>query len=141
MRAAELVREHRGDSHIPAWVARRRRGEEMNVRTDLWLGMAPGSYSADARLPLGSRRRCGSEPGGARAGPDGDLTAEGRQLRDDIEAATDAARVGLVDAIGGALEGIVAATRSWSQRISDAGLSRPTPSSAPPAERVRPASR
>ncbi len=42
-RAADLVREHRGDGHIAAWI-----GDvdstEITVLTELWWGIEPGSY-------------------------------------------------------------------------------------------------
>lgn len=126
-RAAELVREHRGDSHIAAWVARGRRGEEMNVLTELWLGMAPGSYSATRGFPRAAVAAAVASLEAHGLVADGALTAEGRELRDDIEAATDAAQAELVGAIGGDLEGIVAATGSWSQRVIDARLFPPDP--------------
>jgi hypothetical protein len=45
-RACELLREHRGDSHVAASVAAGLSGIEMNVLTECWLGMPITSYSA-----------------------------------------------------------------------------------------------
>ena len=45
-RACELLREHRGDSHVAACIADGLDPIAMNVLTELWLGMPLGSYSA-----------------------------------------------------------------------------------------------
>src|SRR5205823_11026343 len=45
-RAGGLARGHRGDSHVAASVARGLDPMAMNILTELWLGMALGSYTA-----------------------------------------------------------------------------------------------
>ena len=45
-RACELAREHRGDGHIAACVARGLGPISMNVLTELWVGMPLGAYTA-----------------------------------------------------------------------------------------------
>jgi hypothetical protein len=45
-RAAELVREHRGDGHLAACIAAGLDAPSMTVLTEAWLGMPPGSYLA-----------------------------------------------------------------------------------------------
>ena len=42
-RAADLVREHRGDGHIAAWISDVD-STEITVLTELWWGIEPGSY-------------------------------------------------------------------------------------------------
>ncbi|MDT7620213.1 MAG: hypothetical protein QOF99_1114, partial [Pseudonocardiales bacterium] len=44
-RAADLVREHRGDGHVATCVAAGLGGCEMNIVTELWLGYGLGEYS------------------------------------------------------------------------------------------------
>src|SRR5262249_11465621 len=44
--ACDILREHRGDSHVAACVAAGLDAVEMNVLTELWLGMPLFSYSA-----------------------------------------------------------------------------------------------
>ena len=55
-RAADLVREHRGDGHIAAWI-----GDvdstEITVLTELWWGIEPGSYVWTRGLGRRRRRR------------------------------------------------------------------------------------
>src|SRR3954467_6385975 len=43
-RAADLVREHRGDSHIAAWIAADLDACEIGVITDVWRGQASKSW-------------------------------------------------------------------------------------------------
>ena len=106
-RAAELVREHRGDGHLAACVASGLDVASINVLTELWLGYAPGEYSAT--------RGCSSDVVAATverltdrgwvAG--GALTDAGRAVRDELEAATDRSQQALVDALGTRLDEIV----------------------------------
>src|SRR5581483_4978247 len=43
-RAADLVREHRGDGHVATCIAAGLTGCEMNIVTELWLGYSLGEY-------------------------------------------------------------------------------------------------
>jgi hypothetical protein len=108
-RAAELVREHRGDGHIAVVAASAFDVVEMNVLTEVWLDYPIGEYSA-SRAFSGER----VEAAAARLrslgllDDSGRLTPEGRSGRDQIEAATDEAQVKLVDALGEDLDRVVA---------------------------------
>ena len=107
-RAAELVREHRGDGHLGACVATGLDRIVINVLTEIWLGYAQGEYSA-------SRGCSPADVDGAvqrleRRGwtVDGSLTVEGRRVRDGVEAATDSSQDTLVAALGERLDEVVA---------------------------------
>lgn len=125
-RACELAREHRGDSHVAACVVRGLDPVEMNVLTELWVGMPLGSYSAtrgwspdqiatavDRLTHLGS------------LDDDGRLTAAGRAVRDDIEAVTDAMEQSIVDALGDDVDAIIDQLDAWSARCIAAGAFPP----------------
>ena len=107
-RAAELVREHRGDTHLAACVAAGLDMVEMNVLTEVWLGYGVGEYSGtrgfDANALAASvarlRDRGWMSDGGV-------LSPAGRTARDAIESATDLGQARLVEAIGDELEGLV----------------------------------
>ncbi|HVM09966.1 MAG TPA: hypothetical protein VM345_15975 [Acidimicrobiales bacterium] len=43
-RAADVLREHRGDSHVAAWVAMRMSAVEVTLLTELWWGGRAGRY-------------------------------------------------------------------------------------------------
>jgi hypothetical protein len=120
-RAADLVREHRGDGHLAACIAVGLEPVEMNVLTELWVGYPLRAYSptrghapeavdaAIARL----RRRGWLE---------GDLLSpEGVAVRQGIEAATDASQEDLVASLGDRLAWAVEAASTLSKRLVDAG--------------------
>jgi hypothetical protein len=53
---------------------------------------------------------------------DGQITAAGRRLRDDIEARTDAMEQAVIDAIGDDLEATVKSLESWSAACVRSGV-------------------
>lgn len=119
-RAAELVREHRGDAHLAALVGAGVDAVEANVLTERWLGFAVGEYSGtrgfgpDAIDAAVARLNARGWMTGR------DLTDAGRRARLDIEGATDAGQAALVGALGPALDEVVAAAEDISSRLIDA---------------------
>jgi len=99
-RAADLVREHRGDGHIAAWVSRTD-SCEITLLTELTWGLQPGAYvftrgwdqdDVDAaRARLQERGLLDGE---------GQLTESGRAFRAEIEHSTDLAERGILDRLG-----------------------------------------
>lgn len=120
-RAADLVREHRGDSHVAAWVAAGVGPCEMNILTELWLGYPMGEYSntrgwrpqhveaSIARLTV------------AGFVADWRITDEGRRFRASIEERTDAGERSIVEALGAELEPLIGQLGLWSDRCVRAG--------------------
>ena len=124
-RACELLREHRGDSHVAACISAGLGPVAMNVLTELWVGMPLGSYTAtrgwspeviDATV---DRLRADGLVA------DGALTDAGRRLRDEIEARTDAQEQPIVDAIGPKLDTVLAQLEAWSTACIEAGAFPP----------------
>ncbi len=119
-RAAELVREHRGDGHLAALVGAGVDAAEANVFTERWLGFGLGEYSGT--------RGFGPEALAAavqnlneRGWMVGDeLTDAGREGRAEIEAATDASQASLIAACGSELDDIVAGAAIISTRLVEA---------------------
>jgi hypothetical protein len=120
-RASEQLREHRGDCHIAACVAHGLDPVEMNILTELWVGMPLGSYTAT---------RGWSEEDIARATDalamrglisDGALTSVGVGHRETIEAATDLAQAPIIAELGDDLDHVLAQLNAWSQMCVDAG--------------------
>lgn len=99
-RAADLVREHRGDGHIAAWISRLD-SCALTAITELWWGIEPGSYiftrgwSTDDVDAARARLR---ERGLIDA--DGAITPAGRELREEIERDTDRAGYQILDRLG-----------------------------------------
>jgi hypothetical protein len=120
-RAADLVREHRGDGHLAACIAAGLDPVAMNVMTELWVGYPLGAYTptrghspeAIAAAAAGLRRRGWIEGDG--------LSPAGVAARHDIEAATDASQAELMEALGGRLEWAVTTASAFSTKVVGAG--------------------
>ena len=119
--ACELIREHRGDSHIAAAAVSGVGPVEMNILTELWLGMPLLSYTASrgwapevmAEAVTGLERR-GWLDGGA-------LTAAGRGARQGIEELTDAQEQRIVVALGDHIDELCRQLQVWGDRCVAAG--------------------
>lgn len=119
-RAADLVREHRGDGHVAAYVAAGLDPVRMNVLTEVWLGYPVGEYSGTRAWPQDTADAALARLEADGLIADGAMTPAGRALRDGIEAATDAAQDGLLDALGDDLDTVAASLDAWSQLCVDA---------------------
>jgi hypothetical protein len=120
-RAAELVREHRGDGHLAAATVAGFDAASLNVFTELWLGYGFGEYS-------GTRGFGAEQLGAALAWLEdrgwvagSSLTPAGVGARLALEAATDASQAALVAALGDGLEDLIAAAEVVSERVLAAG--------------------
>lgn len=119
-RACEQFREHRGDSHVAVCVAAGLDAVEMNVLTELWVGMPFGSYSASrgwdqAALDAAAERL------GALGWLDGlEISAAGCSFRDGLEAQTDRLQQSIIDDLGPSVDDITAKLDDWSRRCIDA---------------------
>ncbi len=113
-RACNLLREHRGDSHLAASVSAGLGSVGMNILTELWLGMPLGPYTATRGWsgPQIAATTAELERRGLIAA--GALTVAGRQFRDGIEERTDAMEQEIVEAIGDDFETLVAQLEDWS---------------------------
>lgn len=119
--AGDVAREHRGDSHVAAALAAGFDAVQMNVLTELWVGMPLESYTATRGWPaeaisaaVGSLR--------ARGLLDGDVLSEaGRQARGQVEAATDRQGQQLVELLGDDLEPLCIRLDAWGEALVAAG--------------------
>lgn len=115
-RSAELVREHRGDSHIAACVAAGLDPVAMNILTEVWVGMPLATYSAtrgwdEAVLAdTADQLRQAGLLGGDQ------LTDAGQVFREGIEDATDLAQADLVARLGADVDDLIDQLSSWSAR-------------------------
>jgi len=116
-RAAELVREHRGDGHIGALVAAGLDMAEANVLTEMWLGYQLGEYSA-TRGFAAERLESAADALKARGWLDAHaLTPTGRAARDEIELATDRSQQALIDQLGDDLSTVTAQGNALTESI------------------------
>ncbi len=123
--ACGLVREHRGDSHVAAAAAGGLSAVEMNILTELWIGMPLLSYTA-TRGWAPDVMQCavaGLESRGWVR--DGDLTDSGLAARLSIEQRTDAREQPIVAALSDRLEEVCGRLNHWGQLCIDAGTFPP----------------
>ena len=120
-RAAELVREHRGDGHIAAFVAAGLTAVEINVLTEVWLEFGVGEYSA-TRAFAPDRITAAADRLGALGMLDAArrLTDAGLAVREEIEAATDASQSALVSALGSGMGDTIASAEQISAAVLSA---------------------
>lgn len=116
-RAAELVREHRGDGHLAVMVAAGLDGVEANVLTELWLGYEFGAYSGTRGWSAERLDQARTSLAG-RGWLDGtSLSAAGVNERVRLETVTDNSQEQLVNALGDDLDRVVAAAGAISDRL------------------------
>lgn len=121
-RACELVREARGDAHVAVAVSAGLGPVEMNVFTEVWNGIEQGSYTATRGWDDGQVAAAVAVLEGRGWLSAGALTQTGRQVRHELEAATDVAQWRLVEALGDALDDVVGALDAWGERCVVAGV-------------------
>ncbi|QIK65950.1 hypothetical protein G7072_06015 [Nocardioides sp. HDW12B] len=125
--ACSILREHRGDGHLAALVAAGVDGVQANQLTELWVGWDPLAYT-------GSRAWAPETMGAGTASleargwvADGALTDAGRQVREDLETATDRSVQVAVDALGDDLDRVVVLLDDWAGRVVARGWFPPDP--------------
>ncbi len=123
--ACDLVREHRGDSHVAAANLAGLGPVEMNVLTELWVGMPLLSYTATRGWSPEAMRRAVDALTARGFISDGQLTETGRALRASIEADTDAQEQSIVDALGDRANEVCEQLEEWAARCIDAGAFPP----------------
>lgn len=119
--ACDLVREHRGDSHVAAASAAGLAALEMNVLTELWLGMPMLSYTGTRGWSEDAMRTAvaGLEARGWVR--DAALTEGGRAVRAQVEEHTDAQERQVVDALGERLDAVCEQLNRWGAHCVAAG--------------------
>ena len=126
-RACEAIREHRGESHLAASLAVGLDPVEMNVLSELWLGMPVGSHATTFGWPADAVEAASTRLQARGLTDQGRITTAGRRFRDEIEASTDTQQQDIVDALGGDFESTVAAVDTWSAACVAAGAYPPDP--------------
>ncbi|MBV8979351.1 MAG: hypothetical protein JO086_00450 [Acidimicrobiia bacterium] len=120
-RAADLLREHRGDSHIIAWTSHDVDAVEVTLLTELWWRMPLNSYVATRgwtpdEIDAGIGRLVD------RGLVEGDeFTAAGEQLRASIEEATDRQERRVVEALGADADELLDMLEPWAKAVVASG--------------------
>ncbi|MBA3655059.1 MAG: hypothetical protein H0W70_12805 [Actinobacteria bacterium] len=120
-RAADLVREHRGDSHTCAWVSHGIAPVEITLLTELWWKMGLNTYVRtrgwnDEAIAAGVASL--EDKGYVK---DGEFTPEGEAVRASIEAATDEGERRIVEALGDDADELFTILDPWAKAVVAAG--------------------
>jgi len=121
-RSADVLREHRGDSHVLAWTAMHVSPVEITLLTELWWRQPIGGYirtrgwSADEiGAGIESLRQRGFIDGDPAA-----FTPAGEQLRSMIEDMTDAGETEVVAALGDGAEELIELLAPFTNAVLEA---------------------
>jgi hypothetical protein len=121
-RAADLVREHRGDSHVISWAVGGADAVEVLLLTEQWWGLPARAY-APTRGWGGPDMDAGFERLRSRGlmTDDEQLTDAGRAFREEVEVRTDELERPVLAALGDDLEELLVHLDAWSEEIIAAG--------------------
>ena len=121
-RAADLLREHRGDSHVITWSVGGADAVEILLLTEQWWGLPARAYTptrgwSTAEMDAGFERlqRLGLMSDDER------ITDAGRAFREEVEVRTDELERPILDALGDDLDELVDHLDGWSDAIVAAG--------------------
>jgi Helix-turn-helix family len=121
-RAADLVREHRGDSHVISWAVGGADAVEILLLTEQWWGLPARVYTpsrgwtaADMDAGFDRLKRRGLVTTGEQ------LTDAGRAFREEVEVRTDELERPLLDALGDDLDELLKHLDAWSEAIIASG--------------------
>ncbi len=121
-RAADLLREHRGDSHVISWAVGGADAVEVLLLTEQWWGLPARAYTPSrgwqaADMDAGFERL---ERRGLMNGEQ--ITDAGRAFREEIEVRTDELERPVLDALGDDLDELLSHLDPWSEAIIDGRL-------------------
>jgi len=120
-RAADLLREHRGDSHVVAWTAHGVDPVEITLLTELWWRMPLNSY-VGTRGWSPDEITAGIERLRDRGLIDGEaFTPEGEKLRASIEESTDRQERTVIEALGDDADELLSLLEPWAKAIVASG--------------------
>jgi hypothetical protein len=121
-RSCDMVREHRGDSHIAVWTRAGVRPIEIQLMSELRMHIPLKTYSATRGWTI-EQMDAAMDGMRTKGWVEGDtFTPEGERFRDQIEADTDAMEVDVVEAIGGDFDELIGILRPWAGAIVKVGI-------------------
>ena len=120
-RYGDLLREYRGDAHTAAWTSAGFDATEIGLLTEQFWGVPPRTYVrtrawSDAQLDAAEERLVAR---GLLA--DGAFTDHGRDVREEIEFATDMQMRPAIDALGDDAQELFDTIEPWGAKIREAG--------------------
>lgn len=125
-RACSMAREHRGDSHVAAYITAGFGPVAMNILTELYVGIPLGSYTATRGWSPEIITATTEQLQKQGLVANGTLTAAGHQRREEIEVQTDTMEQPLIDAIGSDFDKLIAQLNEWGELCIKAGAFPPS---------------
>lgn len=119
--AADLVREHRGDSHTMAWVTHGLTAIEVLLLTEAWWRMPFNTYMRTRAWPDDEVQETLADLETRGLVDDEGLTADGEALRGEVEEATDRGERNIVAALGDDADELFSILQPWSKAIVESG--------------------
>jgi hypothetical protein len=121
-RCCDMLREHRGDSHISVWTKAMLQPVEIQLMSELQMGIPLKTYSATRGWTV-AQMDAALDGMRAKGWIEGDaFTPEGRAFRERLESETDEMEVPIVDAIGDDLDELLRILRPWTMAIVKVGI-------------------
>ena len=120
-RAADLVREHRGDSHTMAWVSHGLSAIEVLLLTEAWWRMPFNTYMRTRAWPDDEVQATLEDLRSRGLVDENGLTPQGEELRGAVEEATDRGERAIVAALGDDVDDLFGLLEPWSKAIVDSG--------------------
>ena len=120
-RCCDMVREHRGDSHISVWTKALVRPIEIQLMSELQLAIPLKTYSATRGWTI-EQMDAAMEGMQLRGWMDGLAFTACAQFRELLESETDQMETPLVDALGADFDELIGILRPWAATIVKAGI-------------------
>ncbi|MDQ1374575.1 MAG: hypothetical protein QOJ09_1913 [Actinomycetota bacterium] len=121
-RAADLVREHRGDGHVCAWVSHGLTAIEVLLMTEAWWGLELNTYMRTRGWPADEVQSTLASLIDRGLLDDGKLTPAGTELRGAVESTTDRGEAVVVDALSDEeFDELFALLEPWAKEVVTTG--------------------
>ena len=121
-RCCDMLREHRGDSHISVWTKAMLQPIEIQLMSELQMGIPLKTYSATRGWTMA---QMDTAIDGMRAKSwvvGNEFSPEGRAFRERIESETDQMEAPIVDAIGADFDELLEILHPWATAIVKVGI-------------------
>lgn len=113
----DMLREFRGDCHTAAWIAAGLDATEIGLLTELFWGLPLKSYSRTRGWSEGDYAAAIERLESRGLIRDGAFTPSGRDLREQVEVATDLQMTAAIRALGDDADSIIARLTTWSDAV------------------------
>lgn len=116
----DMLREFRGDAHTAAWISADLDATEIGLLTELYWGLPLQSYSRTRGWSADDYAAAIDRLTGRGLIHDGAFTSAGRDVREQIECATDAQLAPAIAGIGDDFDHVVSILDTWSAQVRSA---------------------